>query len=439
MGREAVGFTVTDVLLSGKKGYKNAIVEYSATYAPPFFVSPHRQARATMTAVPPPSLHRLYDRSDVPVRWSNDSPIAGQYPTALGTIVVHHGVMTSGKSAGVEVCVIDTGKAQVVVLPSRGMAVWQIRTGDVDFGWRSPVDGPVHPSLVPVCDSDGLGWLEGFDELVVRCGLESNGAPEKDDQGCLRYPLHGRLGNLPATSLAVEVNVATGQLALVGDCIESKLFFKRLRLRARIAVTAQSADVHLIDEVTNELSAPATAQMLYHINVGVPLLGAGAKVLAPIARLAPKNELSAGEVDHWNQMPAPQAGYTERVYFAQLACDQHGKTAAMLRSPDGGSGLGVAIDTKTLPYFILWKNTAAEADGYVVGLEPATNFPNARSREAAQGRVVHLPAGETVRFEVTLHPLGTDQEVADFQSRIDTLAALSEPVVLRETDPNWSV
>lgn len=384
-------------------------------------------------------LRRLYDRSVVSVRWMTDSPVAGEYPTALGTIFVHHGEMLSGKSAGVEVCVIDTGTAQVVVLPGRGMAVWQIRTGDIDFGWRSPVDGPVNPSLVPIHDPDGLGWLEGFDELVVRCGLESNGAPEKDDEGFLRYPLHGRIGNVPATSLGVEVNVATGQLALVGDCIESKLFFKRLRLRSRIAVTAQSAAVHLMDEVTNELSSPATAQMLYHINVGAPVLGEGATVVAPLSRLAPKNELSAGEIDQWNEMPGPQSGYAERVYFAELAADDDGQTAAMLRSADGSSGLGVSFDTSTLPYFILWKNTAAEADGYVVGLEPATNFPNARSSETAQGRVVRLQSGETVRFQVTLHPLVKDSEVTEFCSRIESLSAAVEPAVRREPDPNWSV
>jgi len=392
-----------------------------------------------MTTSTPPALRRLYDQSAVCVRWLTDSTIAGDYPTALGSIAVHHGIMTSGKSAGVEVCVIDTGAAQVVVLPSRGMAVWQIRTGDIDFGWRSPIDGPVNPNLVPIHDPDGLGWLEGFDELVVRCGLESNGAPEKDSNGFLRYPLHGRIGNVPATSLTIEVNVSTGQLAFVGDCIESKLFFKRLRMRSRIAVTAQSAEVHLIDEVTNELSSSATAQMLYHINIGAPILAAGASVVAPIARLAPKNELSAGEIDQWNRMPGPQAGYAERVYFAKLAADQSGKTAVMLRSADGGAGLGISFDTTTLPYFILWKNTAAESDGYVIGLEPATNFPNARSGEAAQGRVVTLESGETVRFELTLHPMVASADVDRFQAEIDHLAGKVAPELLASADRQWSV
>ena len=51
----------------------------------------------------------------------------------------------------------------------------------MELGWKSPVHGPVHPNFVPLNEPSGLGWLDGFDELFVRCGLESNGAPDFDD------------------------------------------------------------------------------------------------------------------------------------------------------------------------------------------------------------------------------------------------------------------
>jgi len=387
----------------------------------------------------PQPLQRLYDQSTVSVRWIADSSVAGDYKTALGTVSVHHGWMESGKSKGLEVCVVDTGAAVVVILPGRGMSIWQIHAGEIAFGWKSPVDGPVSPSLVPIHDPSGLGWLEGFDELVVRCGLESNGAPEHADDGSLRYPLHGRIGNLPATDLRVEVNATTGELAIIGDVIESKLFFKRLRLRARVALTAGSTDVLLVDEVTNELSTPATVQMLYHVNVGTPILGEGARVVAPLQRLAPKDELSASEIECWNDISAPQSGYRERVYFASLCADGDGQTATMIRNAQGDAGLGVTFNTRTLPYFILWKNTADEADGYVVGLEPATNFPNARTKEGAQGRVVTLNPGERVTFQVGLHPLVTEAKLSYFQSRINTLTIEQETEIKPSPDPNWSV
>ncbi len=389
-----------------------------------------------MTTAPP--LLRLYDSSPVSLRLLDDSSVAGEYRTERGSVRITHGVLTSGKSAGVEVCLVETGAATTVVLPGRGMGIWQITTPSTQYGWKSPVDGPVHPALVPLADPDGLGWLEGFDELVVRCGLESNGAPDRSADGSVRYPLHGRIANLPAHRLSVNVDPASGHVELCGEIVESKLFFKRLRLRSRAVFTAGSAAIEIVDEVSNELSTPATAQLLYHINLGAPLLADGATVLAPVQALAPKDDHAAAEIARWDQIGPPQSGYAERVYFAQLHSDAAGQSAALLRGADGQRGFGVTIDTRTLPYFILWKNTAAEADGYVTGLEPATNFPNPRSQEAQQGRVVSLDPGQTVTFRLGLHPLDQPEQVREFERRIATLAGGQPPEISSRPNPQWS-
>ena len=51
---------------------------------------------------------------------------------------------------------------------------------DLRLGWDSPVKEVVHPQYVHLESRGGLGWLEGFSEWVVRCGLEFAGAPGKD-------------------------------------------------------------------------------------------------------------------------------------------------------------------------------------------------------------------------------------------------------------------
>jgi hypothetical protein len=60
---------------------------------------------------------------------------------------------------------------------------------------------------------------------------------------------------------------------------------------------------------------------------------------------------------------------------------------------------------RELPYLTIWKNTAAEADGYVTGLEPGVGFPFNRKVERQFGRVPRLAPGETRRFglEFGLH------------------------------------
>lgn len=355
---------------------------------------------------------------DQRVRWEESHPLCPKrIETARGGISVRRGRFAGGVSEGVEVVELDSGVTKVVVLPTRGMGIWQLESAGTRFGWNSPIEGPVHPGFVPTWEPSGLGWLEGFDELLVRCGIESNGAPEFDEQNHLVYPLHGRIANLPAKRLQIEVDKEAGRVSLIGEVLESRLFFKKLRLRSRITLTAGQAEVEIEDTITNELARPAEAQLLYHINIGPPVLGEGAEVVGHFQEVTPKDELSAGEVESWEKMGPPEAGYAERVYFTKPVIDPEGQSAAMLRSADQALGLGIVYDSRTLPHFIVWKNTAAKSDGYVVGLEPATNLPNTRSEEAAAGRVIRLAAKETARFALQLHPLTTRDQVQGFEGR----------------------
>lgn len=381
--------------------------------------------------------HRSVHHRHESIQWDENSPLTMSVETRQGKIDTRHGRFIGGVADQVEVVEVDTGAVRVMLLPTRGMSIWYLDAGGVRFGWDSPVAGPVHPSMVPVFDPSGLGWLEGFDELLVRCGLESNGAPERDNDGRLVYPLHGRIGNLAADSLSIEYDEASGRLEVIGEVCESKLFFKNLRLRSRLRVHAGSSQVDLLDDVTNQLSKPATMQLLYHINVGAPVLGEGAMVDAPIEELAPKDALSASEIDEWNVYRGPESGFAERVYFARLRADALNDTTAMLRSANGKLGFAVNISVTGLPRFILWKNTAAESDGYVTGLEPATNYPNARSYEESQGRVVEIEAGKTKSFRVSLNPLIGEEAVGEVGKRIEALR--DEPgTTHRQPRPGWS-
>lgn len=372
------------------------------------------------------------------VAWDDNSPLSLTLECARGQIQTRHGRFLGGRAHGVEVIRIDTGAAVVHVLPTRGMAIWNIECDSVRFGWDSPVDGPVHPSLVPLHDPNGLGWLEGFDELLVRCGLESNGAPEHDASGKLVYPLHGRIGNLPADGLEIEYDEVSGRLELVGDFRESRLFFSNFRLRSRLRVHVGSPVVEILDDVTNERSTKATMQLLYHVNVGVPVLESGAKLVMPIDELAPKDSLSASEIESWDQYGEPESGYAERVYFAKLRSDESNLTTAMLQNANGSLGLAVTYGAKALPRFIVWKNTADRADGYVTGLEPSTNFPNQRSYEAAQDRVVELAPEQTASFRVTLNPLKDADSVAAMAERIEKIAGDDPPMIHKTPRPGWS-
>ena len=290
---------------------------------------------------------------------------------------------------------IDNGQIVLDVLPTRGMGIWRVRRGAHTLGWRSPVRGPVHPAFVPIWAPSGLGWLEGFDELMCRCGLESNGGPAFDEAGKLTYPLHGRIANSPAHHVELIVDEVAQKLTLRGVIDESRFHFQSLRLTSSLTTVIGSNEFSWTDEVENVGGRDATLQMLYHFNIGQPSLQPGVRIVAPVGIVAPLTQDAAREgIERWNVMPPPRPGSSEQVYCSQLLADAAGNTRLLVVGLVDEQAVGMRFNTKSLPCLNVWRNTPAEAAGYVLGVEPATNFPNPHPFEKKHGRDVALASGE---------------------------------------------
>ncbi len=354
-----------------------------------------------------------------------------------GRFVMDWKRLEGGKQANVELLTIDTGAVTAAIVPTRGMGLWKCWANEIEFGWTSPVRGPVHPSFVPIYDPSGIGWLEGFDEMFVRCGMQSNGAPEFDAAGRLCYPLHGRVANLPAQKLHIEIDVDNGVLDVVGVVCETRFHRYSLELQARYRFRAGSPVIEITDTVTNRLGTPTGMQMLYHINIGQPVLQSGSIAHVPAKSVSPRNQRSAAGIDTWHRYAGPETGFEEQVYLIDPRSDENRWSEAMICSVDESTGFAVHFDTRTLPYFNLWKDTGGIEDGYVTGLEPATGYPNPRSFEEQNGRVVQLQGGESRTFRLKLQPMVTAADVDHSKQRIAQLRG-SESRIFREPQPRQS-
>lgn len=294
-----------------------------------------------------------------------------------------------GLRDGVELIEVNAGELSFSVLPTRGMGLWKGRYKDVELGWQGPVRGPVHPKFVNQAERGGLGWLTGFDEWLCRCGLNWNGPPG-DDAGRL-LTLHGRIANTPAHHVQLEYD--DQRIVVLGEVEEAGLFHARLELRTIYMVEVGSNIIHISDTITNRGGTPAEMQLLYHCNVGPPLLGAGSQVHVPIGELWPMTAHAADGLTNWNHYEGPKAGFVEQVYCIRPLADADGHSAAVLHDAECKCGMRMQFPVATLPCFTVWKNTAAIEDGYVTGLEPATNFPRFRAAERQAGRVRTLDPG----------------------------------------------
>lgn len=346
--------------------------------------------------------------------------------------------LRGGLCDGVDVLQVDNGVLTFATLLTRGMGLWRMEVGGETIGWKSPVRGPVHPKFVPLTEPSGLGWLDGFDELLVRCGLESNGAPEFNDSGQLIYPLHGRIANKPAHKVTVSADSESGEITVTGVVEETRFHFLKLRLTATYITRPGDESLRVQDCVENFSGSDAEMQMLYHINFGEPLLDAGARFVAPVKAVAPRNEHAAAGIATWNEYAAAKPGYSEEVYFMELLGDEDGGTRALLKNAQGDRGVSVRCNTQQLPCFTLWKNTISSPDGYVTGLEPGTNFPNPRSFEGQQKRTVSLASGQSAQFDLTLEIHQRAEQVAKAEADVVSLQGSATPEIADQPRSDWS-
>jgi hypothetical protein len=296
----------------------------------------------------------------------------------------------------------------------------------------------VHPKFVSLGEPSGLGWLDGFDELLCRCGLFSNGAPDFDSRGSLVHPLHGRIANQPAHRLVVESDRDAGEIRVTGVVDECRFHFQKLRLTSTLRIRVGEPRFEVVDEVTNLSGSPGEMQLLYHINFGPPLLEPGSRIVAPIKQLVPRDSHSALGASHWSRFGEPQVAAMEEVFFCQLLADSIERSEVLLASAAGEHGISLQFHSRELPCFSLWKNYPPLADGYVTGLEPATNFPNPRSFENSQGRVRKMAAGETARFEIALEVHDSAAAVAQAEQRITKMQAAATPKIYESPLPGWT-
>ena len=254
-----------------------------------------------------------------------------------------------------------------------------------------------------------------------------------------RLTLHGRIANLPAQTVEVRVNLDPPyELSVTGEVEEAALFCPQLRLTTTYTTVPGSNRLVIHDVVTNRAARPVEMQLLYHCNLGPPFLEAGSRVLAPIREMAPQTPRAAEGIDTHETYAGPVVGFAEQVYLYDLLADARGHTLALLINPTADRAVALRFNRQELPCFTVWKNTGAIEEGYVTGLEPATNYPNFKSFERQQGRVPLLPPGGRWECRWMLEVADNAPAVATLMAEVATLQAHARAVIHRTPHPRFS-
>jgi hypothetical protein len=298
--------------------------------------------------------------------------------TTLGGL--RHVVLDDGPGRGVRVVEVRTGSGLAFdVLVDRALDIGAATYGGRGFGWQSAT-GVRHPGLHENADEGGLGWLRSFTGLLVTGGLDHTGHAGPADASHFKYPfrkttwnpLHGRIANTPATLIGAGEHWVGDRCTLwvEGEVRQAAIFAEHLRLRRRIEADLGEDDIRLFDTVTNVGFDRTPHVLLYHLNLGWPLLDAGSRFVAPIRRTLFCTPSVAEQRVSYQHMPPPLPGFVEQVYSHELVADSDGYVSAALVNERLELAVSVRWSPAQLPGFGEWLHL--REGGYAMAIEPTS-------------------------------------------------------------------
>jgi hypothetical protein len=331
-------------------------------------------------------------------------------------------VLADGAERGIRSLEFRTGSGLAFdVLVDRAMDIGPAEHAGRAFGWRSST-GFRHPGLHEYRDEDGLSWLRSFSGLVVTAGLDHTLFTAEVDASQYRYPfrktvwngLHGRIANTPARLLGYGEewrSPETCTLWAEGEVRQAAVFGEHLRLPRRIETDLGSNTIHLLDTVTNCGFDPTPHMLLYHINLGWPLVDDGTRVVAPIARTRFWTDSVQQQRVSYQRLPAPRPGFDEQVYAHDVVADASDQVSVAVLNERLAFGVRLDWSIREFPYFFEWLHVREGA--YAVGLEPSTHDVGGETAARADGSLIWLQPGEARSYHTTFTVLDGAAALAD--------------------------
>jgi len=318
--------------------------------------------------------------------------------------------LTDGNEDGVRaIDVRVTGGLSALVLIDRGLDIGPAWVAGHQLSWQSST------GIVAAAHVDESNWLRSFHGgLRVICEQQNVG-PGGVDAG-VTYGVHGRASSIPARNVTHRVVEEDGRLVaeVTGEVRETDVYGVDLVLRRTLRFPMGEPLVELHDEVVNQGYGAAGLMLLYHCNIGYPVVADGAVLLAPDADVVPRDPPAAALIAEHATFPAPDDAFEQLVYEHQLR-DRAATSASIAianpaYAPTGGIALSVTYDPRQLPHLWQWRMLAPGM--YLTGLEPATCGILGRAAERDRGTIAWLAPGEHRTFDLTIRAT-TGPAVAD--------------------------
>ena len=299
--------------------------------------------------------------------------------------------LIGGKGDGMRLLQVrNAAGLEMTICADRCADIYRLTFKGDNMGYFS-ANGYVAPSYY---EGTGAGFLKSFTAgFLTTCGLTAVGSPCTDEGEDL--PLHGTIGNTPCERIWWDEDEESIYIhAYIND---SSIFSHKLYLKRTITCGKHTNNIKITDTIENRGDTKAPLMLLYHMNMGYPLLSENAVLDIASATVKPRNAHAAKDLDTWAKLLPPTPGFEEQCYFHSFT----GEGKASIYNPDINKGLTIHFDIDTLDYFTQWKMMGYR--DYVLGLEPGNCHPDGRDVMRKEGKLKFLQPGESVTYEVAVN------------------------------------
>jgi hypothetical protein len=297
--------------------------------------------------------------------------------------------LEDGPEAGVRALAFDTGGGLAFwALEGRGLDLATLSWRGLNCAWQGP-GGFARPGLHPAESDQGQGFRRAYSGLLVTCGLGHTRQPRGG------YPLHGRLPFTPARLIAAgeDWHAPEPFLYAEAEVVDAIAGGESWLLRRRIEAPTGGSTIRLTDTVTNRSGEARPQPILYHFNLGYPLLRPGCRFdCNGTLLLRPPAEPDPGAKPRVTCRPAPSDAGWARCSLTAPPMDNW-----------PGIRLELAFATDTLPFLQVLEDFRPGMN--LIGVEPA-NTDRSPEGLSVLDPSADLAAGASRQYRLTL-TLGT--------------------------------
>ncbi|MEJ7768666.1 MAG: DUF4432 family protein, partial [Chitinophagaceae bacterium] len=175
------------------------------------------------------------------------------------------------------------------------------------------------------------------------------------------------------------------------------------------------AVIRIHDEVVNRGNYPVPHMILYHCNLGWPLVDEGSEIIWKggwKARDGDSNNKIFRKENNFHKCPAPldeHSGSGEEAAFIDIAPDELGNCTCGVYNPQIGIALSLRFQKEQLPWLTNWQHWGKGE--YVTALEPGTNPPIGQAKAREQNDLILIAPGERRKYDLEMEVLYTKEKI----------------------------